>query len=356
MSKQKISAKDLIADIRAGMDDPSLMKKYGLSAQGLQTAFRKLVEANVLKQAELDKRLPLEQRTADLAWECPACGMPQVHAFDQCPKCGTVVSKIKEVAPKHDILEPSKELVERQAQLPEPRNSLPAPSRKGTLGHFLAKFWRIISAQNLRRRLAERRRVKEQQRLEAEEKRRRVKEQQRLEAEKRRSEALAEEHDRRQNELALENQYSQFLEQCQKGGIPVIHAPSIVLKKSEEVYFASAVKVQQQKTRKKTHRGYAGTRVKIGKVPFYFGGSSPYTTSEEVIETVGLGDFFITNKRIILVGTKINYSINISKINGAQLFTDAVQIYNEGTNGGRFYHINDPRRAAIILEVLLSTD
>ena len=100
MSKQKISAKDLIADLRAGMDDPALMKKYGLSAQGLQSAFKKLVEAKALKQSELENRVPLAEKTVDLVWKCPACGKPQTREFDECPECGIIVSKLKDAIAK----------------------------------------------------------------------------------------------------------------------------------------------------------------------------------------------------------------------------------------------------------------
>jgi uncharacterized protein (DUF433 family) len=53
MEKRKISARELIADVRAGMDDSALMARYNLSAQGLQSAFKKLVEANVMTQAPI---------------------------------------------------------------------------------------------------------------------------------------------------------------------------------------------------------------------------------------------------------------------------------------------------------------
>ncbi|MGO9121680.1 MAG: hypothetical protein ACLQPD_29235 [Desulfomonilaceae bacterium] len=95
MPKPKISAKELIADIRAGMDDPALMKKYGLSAQGLQSAFKKLVEAKAVKQSELDNRVPLAERTVDIVWKCPACGKPQTQQADICPNCGVIEAKFK---------------------------------------------------------------------------------------------------------------------------------------------------------------------------------------------------------------------------------------------------------------------
>jgi hypothetical protein len=45
----KINAKEALEDIRAGMDDISLMKKYKLSANGLQSLFKKLGQAGIIK-------------------------------------------------------------------------------------------------------------------------------------------------------------------------------------------------------------------------------------------------------------------------------------------------------------------
>lgn len=50
----KVSAKEVLADIRAGMSDRDLMKKYGLSEKGLQSLSKKLIDAGVLKQSELN--------------------------------------------------------------------------------------------------------------------------------------------------------------------------------------------------------------------------------------------------------------------------------------------------------------
>ncbi len=93
MPKRQLSAKDILTDINAGMDDAALMEKYGLSAQGLQSAFAKLVAAGVLKQTELDERSPSPESTADLGWKCPACGKRQPKEFEECPLCGVIVRK-----------------------------------------------------------------------------------------------------------------------------------------------------------------------------------------------------------------------------------------------------------------------
>ncbi|MEW6347735.1 MAG: hypothetical protein AB1646_01625 [Thermodesulfobacteriota bacterium] len=58
MSKKKINAREAAADIRAGMDDDFLMKKYQLAPPGLQSLIDKLVGAGYLDLAEIEGRLP----------------------------------------------------------------------------------------------------------------------------------------------------------------------------------------------------------------------------------------------------------------------------------------------------------
>lgn len=51
-----INAQEAARDIRAGLDDGSLMRKYGLSFNGLQTLFDKLLELQAVRQLDLDER------------------------------------------------------------------------------------------------------------------------------------------------------------------------------------------------------------------------------------------------------------------------------------------------------------
>lgn len=57
MAKTKIEARQALEDIRAGMDDSSMMDKYRLSAKGLQSLFRKLVKAELISRDELSGRM-----------------------------------------------------------------------------------------------------------------------------------------------------------------------------------------------------------------------------------------------------------------------------------------------------------
>jgi hypothetical protein len=57
MAKRTINAKQAVADIRSGMDDAALLKKYNLSAEGLQSLFDKLVNTGFIDLGEMESRL-----------------------------------------------------------------------------------------------------------------------------------------------------------------------------------------------------------------------------------------------------------------------------------------------------------
>lgn len=56
MKKRTVEAKAVISDIKAGLTDAELMKKYKLSARGLNSAFTKLVKLKCITQEEVDAR------------------------------------------------------------------------------------------------------------------------------------------------------------------------------------------------------------------------------------------------------------------------------------------------------------
>jgi hypothetical protein len=56
MTKRQISAKDFLIDLRSGLTDSDLISKYKITPKGLQSALRKLVEAEQLTQTEYRSR------------------------------------------------------------------------------------------------------------------------------------------------------------------------------------------------------------------------------------------------------------------------------------------------------------
>ena len=79
MGKKKISAKQILEDLTAGMGDDDLRRKHGLSEQGIEAIFKKMIDAGLLTQADLDRR----------AWE-PELEMDvdEAPTFKQDPKDG----------------------------------------------------------------------------------------------------------------------------------------------------------------------------------------------------------------------------------------------------------------------------
>ncbi len=61
MAKRKISAKDLLKDIRSGLDDTQIMGKYQLTPVQLENIFGKLVDADFITVVELHERARLSE-------------------------------------------------------------------------------------------------------------------------------------------------------------------------------------------------------------------------------------------------------------------------------------------------------
>jgi hypothetical protein len=72
-------------DILSGMDALSVKRKHGLSDDELQAAYQQC--------SGPQDPAAHEQRTT---WSCPACGVTQSHAMEECPRCGIVVSKFSD--------------------------------------------------------------------------------------------------------------------------------------------------------------------------------------------------------------------------------------------------------------------
>ena len=88
MAKRKITAKEVLADVKAGYDDSELMSKYNLSSQGLQSCFNKMITANLITRQEIDARVPDMERTVELGlFVCPACGNISSQEITECPRC-----------------------------------------------------------------------------------------------------------------------------------------------------------------------------------------------------------------------------------------------------------------------------
>jgi hypothetical protein len=89
MAKRKITANEVLADLKAGFDDVAFMNKYQLSAEGLQSLFNKMINSGAITPTELEDRITPLEKTIELGlFFCTACGNTETKEFTTCPRCG----------------------------------------------------------------------------------------------------------------------------------------------------------------------------------------------------------------------------------------------------------------------------
>jgi len=98
--KRKLSAKQILADIRSGMDGKALKRKYALSDSAFDSVCAQLAAKGALTDREIRRLRSLRRSSAaspqtpeQVRWRCPACNTPQASEMPECPACGVVVEK-----------------------------------------------------------------------------------------------------------------------------------------------------------------------------------------------------------------------------------------------------------------------
>lgn len=94
MAKIRIKGSEVLADIRSGMDDAGLMKKYGLSAKGVLQLMGRLVSQGLLEPSELAQRKSLAKTVYFPTFKCPSCGEIHFSRSDTCPKCNSPMTQL----------------------------------------------------------------------------------------------------------------------------------------------------------------------------------------------------------------------------------------------------------------------
>ena len=61
--KREINAKGILADIRVGLSDEDIMKKYKLSTVGLRSVFRKLIKAGAITDDQITVRFEKDEKS-----------------------------------------------------------------------------------------------------------------------------------------------------------------------------------------------------------------------------------------------------------------------------------------------------
>ncbi len=102
-AKRKLSAKQILADIRSGMDAAALQREHSLSNNSFEYVVRQLSANGLLTQDEMRRLAPGSspsqapmKRPPAAGWRCPACNAFQPAEMQECPACGIVVARFVE--------------------------------------------------------------------------------------------------------------------------------------------------------------------------------------------------------------------------------------------------------------------
>ncbi len=85
--RRKFKLKEVLGDVKAGMDDASLMTKYDLNGKGILDLMNKLLWHGLLTPEELADRRSLAKTVFMHVFQCRSCGDIQFAKLDTCPKC-----------------------------------------------------------------------------------------------------------------------------------------------------------------------------------------------------------------------------------------------------------------------------
>jgi hypothetical protein len=88
LKNRSLKAKDILNDLRAGMDDALLMEKYGLTPRGIANLLDKLVSQGLLSPEEIEVVKVKDPDVSLPVYKCSVCSELQFARLSRCPHCG----------------------------------------------------------------------------------------------------------------------------------------------------------------------------------------------------------------------------------------------------------------------------
>ena len=115
MAQRTVKAKEIVQDIRSGMDRAALTEKHHISAGELAQLLKKLVELRALAPSEVGGIESQAGGAPDHVFECPECGTTDAADLDECPNCGAMVAKIEAEMMEEEVAAPDRQIVGQPA-------------------------------------------------------------------------------------------------------------------------------------------------------------------------------------------------------------------------------------------------
>jgi len=102
-------------------------------------------------------------------------------------------------------------------------------------------------------------------------------------------------------------------------------------------------------TKARSYRLYAGTRVKLGKMPLYLGGSKPVYYEDLV--AAGEGDLHLSNQRIIFLSDKRSSAVALRDVVGIDASLDSITIHTSKRQKPFIFTVRNPAMWALLVKI-----
>jgi len=113
----KVPLRKVLQDIRSGMDEAAIRKKYGLSAKGLRRLYEKLIEGNLLEHnlSPVPRRLNMAEILADIRAGMSKADLMKKHKLSQ-DMLRQVSKKILDAKGKRSAIDGPETLIEERPE------------------------------------------------------------------------------------------------------------------------------------------------------------------------------------------------------------------------------------------------
>ena len=88
MRRRKINVRQVVADVKAGMDDKALKEKHNLSSGQVLKVLNELMSRGLMTPEALAARKSLAQTVYMPVFKCLSCKEIRFEKSERCPVCG----------------------------------------------------------------------------------------------------------------------------------------------------------------------------------------------------------------------------------------------------------------------------
>ncbi|MFA6158359.1 MAG: hypothetical protein WC763_01910 [Candidatus Paceibacterota bacterium] len=134
--------------------------------------------------------------------------------------------------------------------------------------------------------------------------------------------------------------------------LPVIETKgAIFLDQDEHLFLRENVELRETRSVRKSSGGFGSVRIMKGVSVGRYAGSSKSSLEWASLDR---GEVFVTNKKIVFMGSKENRTIPLKKVLGIETLSDAIEITVDGRSKAVQFPVSNPYIWGIVMNIVKS--